>query len=101
MKAPITTLALTALALTTPAMAQSGFAKAREDITRWCEGDAQCVADQRAAMGRFVVMMAAFRDPERQMAETCMTAAKSRGGIDWIAARDCLRAKVEGRNIGN
>lgn len=76
------------------------FARARNDIDKFCEMKADCIAAQRKQMGHFVTMMAGFEDPGNRNARECMTIGKRGKYIDWTAASSCLRKRVKGKPIG-
>jgi hypothetical protein len=91
-------------AIAAPALAQDGFARARADIAERCAATANdsaaCEMRQRQAMGRFVMMMAAFEDADRAAARECLTQAKDDHGIDWTAAHACLRKSADDTPLG-
>ena len=95
------------LVLPTAAMAQPAdpFARAKTDIAKFCiaqrvQAKQNCNQDQKAGLGRFVMIMAGFDDPGQRVARRCMLMSKAAKYINWDAAKKCMQAATIGVPIG-
>jgi len=91
----------TSVALILAAQGADPFAKARADITPYCQSigkGAACVKRQKSEMGYFVTMMAGLTS--RNEARSCMEKGKRGRHVDWEVAASCMREKSKGRAVG-
>lgn len=93
--------------VSSPVAAQRGpdpFARARNDIDRFCGRDDACRSTQRQNLGNFVTMVAGFRDPGGAVARRCLAAGRTRRGsatfVNWTVTTPCMRRAARGVPVG-
>ena len=91
--------------LETSVEARDPFARARNDIPKFCKANqpsrlATCAAEQKEGLGRFVTIMAGFEDPGERVARKCMTSAKTGKYVNWVFAKKCMQSAAKGIPLG-